>query len=152
MISMVLTIRELKYLAFLRDVKINNIDVNIKFFVVPDEMMSSTALLGGVLHPIRQSSRLIERLRSCETKLIYQLTRIILPNRFYIDCTDQLLNEPNLNISIPYKTITSLKDLYEIYIWIRRSIWRKTFRKWQYMLKAWTTKQLSRADWRMPTN
>jgi len=116
MISMVLTIRELKYLAFLRDVKINNIDVNIKFFVVPDEMMSSTALLGGVLHPIRQSSRLIERLRSCETKLIYQLTRIILPNRFYIDCTDQLLNEPNLNISIPYKTITSLKDLYEIYI------------------------------------
>jgi len=31
---------------FERCIKINNIDVNIKFFVVPDETMSGAALLG----------------------------------------------------------------------------------------------------------
>lgn len=101
---------------FEKDVKVNNIDIRVKFFVVPHKTMSGAALLGRdftsnstVKVVIDQAFELLHNKANELTKTDDFVDQIM-----HIDCVDQSAEKVDLNIS-PNVCPDIAKDLKSLY-------------------------------------
>jgi len=84
---------------FERKVKINDVNIDIKFFVVPDETMSGTALLGRDFISNSAVKVIIDRdLKISRNKTDVSANADFVDQIMRIDCADRSFDEPDINI------------------------------------------------------
>lgn len=101
---------------FEKRVRINDIDVDIKFFVVPDETMSGAALLGRDFTSDQTVKIAIDRtFKVIRNEINVSVDADDFADQIlHIDYTNQSANESDLNIcaNASYEVATNLKNLY----------------------------------------
>jgi len=84
---------------FEREIKINDVNINIKFFIVPDETMSGTALLGRDFTSNPAVKVIIDRdLKISRNKTDVSANADFVDQIMHINCADRTFDELDLNI------------------------------------------------------